>query len=746
MTANTNNHITGSFYSRFIFKLLHTPRPVGMIRRMVSFLLPSQQRVFNDPSSVLAGPVNIAASADQLRIRFDTSQPEVKKNHYCKLYYAKNGDAFSEDQVICFYLRHEGPQLATLKIPDTLKGCRQVWFRLDTRGQHCAIDDFSGLHAGNDNFPMTGDEIETGPFNLDSVYLDVDIELNIPWKHSRDFKYSKLYFRKEGQSYSEDNSICFRVIDNREKQTIRIKLPSHLEKNSGIYFRVNGAPEWLGTTILHAITPLAHAEADDHLTRTADYREMKTATRRLVAQSELDEIAELPHYPESLSIELTAGCNLTCGHCSSHGNEQLHKFHNAINEFSSGDMEKLIDEVFPHLTSLTLVGRGEPTFISHTLWNQVFDGAKKYNVFVNVVSNGLLLPKRLKPEHIPWIDTLTVSIDGITPETMSANRGGVNLKEVLDAVDFYCSLRKAANLTRRPKLCLSWTLKRNNIHEYPEFIRQMVRYEPDLIYSRHLLVFHRKDSEETLLHEPELANKHLLEAYSIMEEHDIPADCPPVISSVNHRPLDNKTREAHVVETSKKAMTGAASTDADMPVPEPSQSVAAEESVTEEMPAPDPVPPVAVNIPVSSETPPPAPKARPRASARARAEANRCIYFRRSSVIMANGAVATCARPYAHELGTIGQSGTYMELWNGDDMVDCRASFGTENEWEQCTNCWYRESVYAGQRDARASGQSFDLIHEGSAFTTVSWDFRDHLDGDMVDFDPAGNRIEAENI
>jgi pyruvate-formate lyase-activating enzyme len=68
----------------------------------------------------------------------------------------------------------------------------------------------------------------------------------------------------------------------------------------------------------------------------------------------------VPHYPESLCVELQPGCNLTCAHCASHGTAELHRECNALGEVDRALLARLAEEVFPYLTSLCILGRGEP--------------------------------------------------------------------------------------------------------------------------------------------------------------------------------------------------------------------------------------------------------------------------------------------------------------------------------------------------------------------------------------------------
>ncbi len=246
-------------------------------------------------------------------------------------------------------------------------------------------------------------------------------------------------------------------------------------------------------------------------------------------QSEDEQRVALEHYPESLSLELTPRCNLTCTHCSSHGVPDIHVRNNQRPVLTAEVLARLADEVFPHLTLVNLVGRGEPMLVSDELWAQLVDQLEQHGVLLSCVTNGHFLERRIDARVLALIDTITVSIDGLTPDVFAANRGGASLERVLTNVRYLHMLRLQTPLARRPRLGFSWTLKRNNIAQFPDFIRFIRQFEPDVLYVRHLLVFHEKDRDQSLLNAPALANRYLREAYALLAEMNIKLDCPPLM-------------------------------------------------------------------------------------------------------------------------------------------------------------------------------------------------------------------------
>lgn len=580
-------------------------------------------------------------------------------------------------------------------------------------------------------FPIAGRHIGVGPFPIEQQVVAVDLELTLTmgWPATKTYGYSKLYYRSNLQEYDETRVVCFRVTRRHTPEIVRLILPFDGRRGDIIWFRLDGLPYTDGDVTLHHLSLAPSFSIDDPAFEISVCNAWKAHTRAQVELSERMQRAALPHYPESISLELTAGCNLTCGHCSSHGVPELHRYHNRAPVFTRDRLRKLALETFPYLTSICLVGRGEPTFVSDELWDDVFEYAERYNVLVNIVTNGLLFERRISEHHLPFIDTLTFSVDGYRAQTMAENRGGADLDGVIRAVRLYHDMRRNADLARRPKLSLSWTLKMNNVAEFPDFIGAMASVEPDLIYARHLLVFHQKDSAQSLFSDVRYANRFLSQAYALMMELGIPGDCPPLISELEG------SWDAGAADTGKGSGSNlphaAGSRNAEPAIPQdhgrrasrpyqPSQRVAPRRPRhlrgTKPHACYEVNPILGIGLPrwgISGQD-----------GADDARGPDRCVYFQRSAVIMADGTMVTCARPYAEQAGSLDAHASFMELWNGDALTGCRAAFGTDNEWQQCRECWYRESRYAGQRDARSVERTFNLEGERSRYRTTSWDFR----------------------
>ncbi len=362
-------------------------------------------------------------------------------------------------------------------------------------------------------------------------YLDVTVVLDLPGDEPRRYEHSKLYFCADAtDDFSEEDVICFRFRWLRRIQTVRLLLPEKVRLGYRARFRLDPFPYCrAGRAAVHSLR-FARDDAQHEASRVARLYALKEHTLHEAQQAEQAKLEICP-YPSSMSVELTARCNLTCSHCSSHGVPDLHRRYNRMPEMSVERLQRLADETFPSLTSFGIVGRGEPFAVSERLWSTLVPRLRRDRVFLTAVTNGTFLTRRVTPELLPLLETLTVSVDGATQATFGRHRGGAQLESLLEQVEAYDRLRRSAGLTRRPRLGFSWTLMRDNIRELPQFLERVAPMQPDLFYSRHLFVFHEPTRDQSIRDRPDLVNGPLAAAHDLLERHEIRSDCPPLVQT-----------------------------------------------------------------------------------------------------------------------------------------------------------------------------------------------------------------------
>lgn len=512
--------------------------------------------------------------------------------------------------------------------------------------------------------PPGGEQFHIGPLRVrpDQAFLDLDIEIGLTWEQTRNYQYSKLYYASEpGKEFNEADCICFRLQCNGRTQRVRLLLPEPARSTGWLTLRFDPLPYAQGVARLHRCRLASSDDRDAALSAGAAIDALKRHTQLEVVNSEATGRAVLPHYPESLSLEIQPGCNLTCPHCSSHGTRAEHQRHNALGEIDSALLAKLAHEVFPHLSNLCIVGRGEPLLASDKLWSELIAYLREYRILITIMTNGCFLERRITDDVLPLIDTLGVSMDGLNAATFAHNRRGANFEQVLAGVRRFHALRKRVCLPRRPKLCFSWTLKKNNIAEFPDFVRRVAELEPDRFAVRHLLLFHESQREESLLEIPQAANRYLREAYGLLQQYGIETDCPPLFEVA----------------------------------PEPAPAAHAEAGAH------------------CGATPNASDSRVDRA----------CVYIHRTACLGSRGEMSVCGAPYAERVGDLASAADFWSLWNGPVMQAVRRDLNTPSEQFQCRDCWYRQSHYHAQRQARAERRAYSLS-ELTSLSKKAWDFR----------------------
>ncbi len=175
-------------------------------------------------------------------------------------------------------------------------------------------------------------------------YIDFDIRLAFTFADGRHYRYSKLYYCSErGQDFDESRVICFQPYHRNVFERIRVALPEEARVSRYLAVRIDGLPACLGEFSVRRVLTVS-GEADGALTARAEWHRNRQRVRRQVEESERLGRGRLPHYPESLSLELTPRCNLQCPHFSSHGTPELHGIHNRRPEITPAMFDSIASE------------------------------------------------------------------------------------------------------------------------------------------------------------------------------------------------------------------------------------------------------------------------------------------------------------------------------------------------------------------------------------------------------------------
>lgn len=127
--------------------------------------------------------------------------------------------------------------------------------------------------------------------------------------------------------------------------------------------------------------------------------------------------------PLVVLLYVTDRCNLRCRYCD--GNWSARK----IPDLATDEIIKIIDECIELGTIHFTIHGGEIFLRDDTKY--LVDYIKGKGCYVNLVTNGLLLPKKI--DELRNIDSLCISLDG-SEEANDANRGEGSYKKIMEAI------------------------------------------------------------------------------------------------------------------------------------------------------------------------------------------------------------------------------------------------------------------------------------------------------------------------
>jgi len=196
-------------------------------------------------------------------------------------------------------------------------------------------------------------------------------------------------------------------------------------------------------------------------------------------------VPALREHPSRLFVETTSRCNLNCFMCMKQ---------NGDNGFLDGDLAwqtfSALEPVMPGLDALVLNGVGEP--LLNLQLEQFISRAKSFlpsHGWVGFQSNGLLLTTlRAISLANAGLDRICLSLDGVTPDTVSTVRGGGELAGIDHALG---AMTRAKSLCGRPELQVGveFVVMGNNLRELPATLRWAAQRQASFAIVSHLLPY-----------------------------------------------------------------------------------------------------------------------------------------------------------------------------------------------------------------------------------------------------------------
>ncbi len=203
---------------------------------------------------------------------------------------------------------------------------------------------------------------------------------------------------------------------------------------------------------------------------------------------------KISNYPIKLILQTTEKCNLKCDMC------QIPRQTFSNNQLLDMDpkfIKKVADEVFPYLIEVHPSNIGESTYSSNFPF--FLDLVKKYEVLLDLTTNGILLNRKLLEKVLPVASDIKFSLDGYRKETYEKIKKNASysviIRNIKDAID----LIKKNNYPNKPSITIQMTLMRSNFKELPDIIKLAHELGVNKVKAFHLFSFYKKLNNEVII-------------------------------------------------------------------------------------------------------------------------------------------------------------------------------------------------------------------------------------------------------
>ena len=210
------------------------------------------------------------------------------------------------------------------------------------------------------------------------------------------------------------------------------------------------------------------------------YNKIKSRALRVVAIKIYGALKQ-PYY--RISVDTNNLCNLKCVMCSL----SLPGGKSSSQIMSLTQFESLEKEVFPKTRILDLSCGFEP-FMTKNFIDYIRVARKFCQGHIAICTNGLLIKEstidRILNENL--LDEITISIDGLSPETYNSIRINGNFRDLLQVLEALKEAKTKIKSNRKLFLRLNYTLMRRNIEELIGIHDFASKYSIDCLQLRHM--------------------------------------------------------------------------------------------------------------------------------------------------------------------------------------------------------------------------------------------------------------------
>jgi radical SAM protein with 4Fe4S-binding SPASM domain len=186
--------------------------------------------------------------------------------------------------------------------------------------------------------------------------------------------------------------------------------------------------------------------------------------------------------PPVLTIEPTNQCNLECPLCTTGAGEMIR----SPGRMSLETYDKIINLMGEDIFFLLIYHQGEP-YMNKNFYDFV-EIAKRKNIYVTTSTNGhYFTDQNIEKTINCGLDSMIVSVDGITQKSYEKYRVGGELNKVLEGTARLIQAKKKRK-SRVPNVALQFLVMKQNEHELSEIKKMAIRLGVDRLLIKNIEV------------------------------------------------------------------------------------------------------------------------------------------------------------------------------------------------------------------------------------------------------------------
>ncbi|MFH2204185.1 MAG: radical SAM protein [Elusimicrobiota bacterium] len=175
--------------------------------------------------------------------------------------------------------------------------------------------------------------------------------------------------------------------------------------------------------------------------------------------------------PDIVRLELTNTCNMSCPHCRHHSPEKRRpenyaEYYKNQTNMTEEQVGAIFDEIGPHKPSMTLNVANEPLIAP--AFPFAVRKVREHGIAGTFNTNGIALTEKIARLLVDVeFDSINISVDALTPETLKKARGITALDKLVRNVEMLVEIRGGK---RFPRIGVTFVEMDYNVHEIPEFL------------------------------------------------------------------------------------------------------------------------------------------------------------------------------------------------------------------------------------------------------------------------------------